>query len=212
MPETSAMPVRNRCGICVDADRVTRPVAESKAATAPRGSSGTAACRPDENVNSTTLVRCCEGGSDACGLEARVDKRVLRRDIMDQRRAGCERLVERHDRPLRGDLDRDLLGEIFGLSSGVGDHRSDRLTDISDALMREDRLRHRDIIGAVEARTDRLHVAKNSRGYHLHFRRCIHREDAAARDRAADEAQDAERPARGRPAYRPPPCSRTGSS
>ncbi len=48
------MPVRSRCGIWVDAERVTRPVAESKAATAARVSIGTAACRPEVNVNSTT--------------------------------------------------------------------------------------------------------------------------------------------------------------
>jgi hypothetical protein len=42
------------------------------------------------------------------------------------------------------DLDRNLLGKIFGLSSGVGDHCSDRLADIGDALIGEDRLRNRD--------------------------------------------------------------------
>ena len=42
------------CGICVDAERVTRPVPGSKAATAPRVSNGTADCRPDVSVNSTT--------------------------------------------------------------------------------------------------------------------------------------------------------------
>ena len=111
---------------------------------------------------------------------------------MDQRRAGCQRLVERHDRPLRGDLDRDLFGAIFGLSGGVGDHRSDRLADIGDTLMGEDRLRNRDVIGAIEARTDGFDIAENSRGYHWHFRRCVHGEDAAARDRAAHEAQYAD--------------------
>ena len=134
-------------------------------------------------------MRRCEGGSDARGFEARVDQRVLRCHVMDQRRAGCQRLVERHDRRLGGDLDRDLFGEIFGLSGGVGDHRGDRLADIGDALMGEDRLRNRDIIGAIEARTDRFDIAENSRGYDWHFRRRVHREDAAARDRAAHEAQ-----------------------
>ena len=87
------------------------------------------------------------------------------------------------------DLDRDLFGEIFGLSGGVGDHRSDRLADIGDALIGEDRLRHRDIIGAIEARTDRFDIAENSRGYDWHFWRRVHGEDAAARERAAHEAQ-----------------------
>ena len=40
IPSASAMPVRNRCGICVEAESVTRPVAGSKAATAPRASNG----------------------------------------------------------------------------------------------------------------------------------------------------------------------------
>src|SRR6266480_6254957 len=108
---------------------------------------------------------------------------------MDQRRAGCQRLVKRHDRRLSGDLDRDLFGEVFGLSGGVADHRSDWLTDIGHALMREDRLRYRDIIGAIETRTDRFHIAEESRGYDRHFRRRVHGEDAATRDRAAQEAQ-----------------------
>src|SRR5580693_7763949 len=80
-------------------------------------------------------------------------------------------------------------GEVFGLSGGVADHRSDWLTDIGHALMREDRLRYRDIVGAIEMRTDRFHIAEESRGYDRHFRRRVHGEDAATRDRAAQEAQ-----------------------
>ncbi len=110
-------------------------------------------------------------------------------DVMDQRRAGRQRLVERHDRRLGGDLDRDLFGEIFGLGSGVGDHRGDRLADVGDALMGEDWLRNRDIIGAIEARTDRFDIAENSRGDDCHVWRRVHGEDAAARDRTAHEAQ-----------------------
>jgi len=161
------MPVRNRCGICVEAERVTRPVAGSKAATAPRVSNGTAACRPEVNVNSTTW---CAGGSDAGGFEVRVDQRVLRCRVMDQRCAECQSLVERDDQRLGGDLDRDLFGEILGLSGGFGDHRGDRLANIVDALMGEDRLRYRDIIRAIEARTDRFDIAEDGRGYDRHFR------------------------------------------
>ena len=65
--------------------------------------------------------------------------------------------------------DRDLFGEIFGLGGGIGDHRGDRLADIGDALMGEDRLGNRDIIGAIEERTDRSDVAESSRGYDWHF-------------------------------------------
>ena len=103
---------------------------------------------------------------------------------MDQRRAGRERLVERHDRRLGGDLDRDLFGEIFGLAGGIGDHRGDWLADIGDALMGEDRLGNRDIVGAIEERTDRFDVAESSRGYDWHFWRRVHGDDAAARYRA----------------------------
>ena len=110
---------------------------------------------------------------------------------MDHRRAECQRLVERHDRHLRGDLDCDLFGEIFGLSGGIGDHCGDRLSDIGDAIIGEDRLRHRDVIGAIETRTDRFDIAKNSRGYDWHLWRRVHTEDAAAPYQAAHEAQDA---------------------
>ena len=157
------MPVRNRCGICVEAQRVTRPVAASKAATAPRVSKGTADCRPEVNVNSTT---CCAVAKLAA-ISA-VSKRASSISVFcaamswTQRRAGCQRLVKRHDRRLSGDLDRDLFGEVFGLSGGVADHRSDWLTDIGHALMREDRLRYRDIIGAIETRTDRFHSPRRA--------------------------------------------------
>src|SRR6516164_1748231 len=75
---------------------------------------------------------------------------------MDQRRVGCQSLIKCHDRRLGGDLDRDLFGEILGLSGGVGDHRGDRLANIVDALMGENRLRHGDIIRTIESWTDRL--------------------------------------------------------
>src|SRR5260370_28904867 len=110
---------------------------------------------------------------------------------MDQRRTGCQGLVERDDRRRGGNLDRDLLGEIFGLSGAVGDHRGDRLTNIGNALIGEDRLRNRDIIGAVEARTDRFDIAENSRGYDWHVCRSVHGEDVPARYRAAHKAHDA---------------------
>jgi hypothetical protein len=96
---------------------------------------------------------------------------------------------ERHDRHLRGDLDCDLFGEIFGLSGGICDHRGDRLADIGDAFTGEDRLRDRDIIGAIEARTDRFDIPENSRGYDWNFWRHVHGEDAAARYLAPYEAQ-----------------------
>ena len=108
---------------------------------------------------------------------------------MDQRRAGRERLIQRHDRRLSFDLDRDLFGEVFGLSGGAGDHRGDRLADIGDALIGEDRLRNRDIIRAIEARTDRFDIAENSRGYDWHVWRRAHGEDVAAGERAAHEPQ-----------------------
>jgi len=139
-------------------------------------------------------MRCGEGGSDARGFEVRVDQRVLRRRVMDQRRAGCQRLVERHDRRLGGDLDRDLFGEIFGLSGGAGKHRGDRLANVVDTLVGENWLRYRDIIRAIEARTDRFNIAKDGRGYDWHFRGRIHRQDTAARYRAADKAQSAGAP------------------
>jgi hypothetical protein len=162
------MPVRNRCGICVEAERVTRSLAGSNAATAPRVSNGTA--------------------------EVRVDQRVLRCRVMDQRCAGYQRLVERDDRRLGSNLDRDLLGEIFGLSPGFGDHRGDRLADIGDALMGEDRLRHGDIIWSIESRTDRFDIAEDGRGYDRHFRGRIHHQDTATRYRAAYKAQYAGAP------------------
>jgi hypothetical protein len=93
------------------------------------------------------LVRRCEGSSDARGFKTRVGQRVLGRHVIDQRRAEGQRLVERHNRRLGSDLDRDPFGEILGLGGGGGDRRGDRLADIGDALMREDRLRDRDIIG-----------------------------------------------------------------
>jgi hypothetical protein len=90
---------------------------------------------------------------DTGRFEVRVDQRVLRCRVMDQRCAGCQRLVERDDRRLGSDLDRDLFGEIFGLSGRVGNYCGDRLANIVDTLVGEDRLRYRDIIGAIKLRT-----------------------------------------------------------
>jgi hypothetical protein len=55
--------------------------------------------------------------------------------------------------------------------------------------MRQDRLRYRDIIGAIETRTDRFHIAEDRRGYDRHFWWRVHGEDASTRDRAAQEVQ-----------------------
>ena len=136
-------------------------------------------------------MRRCEAGGYVGGFEARFDQRVLRGQVVNQRCAGRQRLVERHDRRLSGDLDRDLFGEVFGLSGGVADHRSDRLADIGHALMREDRLRYRDIIRAIETRTDRFHITEGRRRYDRHFWRRVDGEDASTRNRAAQEAQNA---------------------
>jgi len=116
------------------------------------------------------LLRRCEGRGDVRGFEARVDQRVLCCHVMDQWRAGCQRLVERHDRRLGGDLDRDLFREIFGLSGGIGDHCGDRLSDIGDAIIGENRLRQRDKIRAIEERTDWSDITQNSSGNDWHFR------------------------------------------
>jgi len=140
------------------------------------------------------MMRSCKGGSDIRGFEARVDQSVLRRHVMDQRRAGCQRLVECHDRRLDGDLDRDPFGEIFGFSDGVSHHRGDRLADVGHAVMRQNRLRYRDIVGAIEAGTDRSDVIENTRSDYWHSRRRVHCEDAPARYWAAHEAQDAGAP------------------
>src|SRR6516164_11132934 len=113
---------------------------------------------------------------------------------MDQRCAGCQRLVERDDRRLASDLDRDVFGEIFGLSGGVGNYCGDRLADIVDTLAGEDRLRYRDIIGAIKLRTDRFDIAEAGGGYNGHLRRRVDRQNAASRDRASDKAQDAGTP------------------
>jgi len=113
---------------------------------------------------------------------------------MDQRRTVCQRLVERDDRCLGGNLDRDLFGEILGLSRGVGNHRSDRLANIVDALVGEDRLCHWDIIRTIKPRTDRVDVAEDRRSYDRHFRGRVHRQDTATRYRAAHKAQFAGAP------------------
>ena len=113
---------------------------------------------------------------------------------MDQRRVGCQSLIKCHDRRLGGDLDRDLFGEILGLSGGVGDHRGDRLANIVDALMGENRLRHGDIIRTIESWTDRFDIAQDGRGYDRHFRGRFHRQDTATRYRAAHKAQYAGAP------------------
>src|SRR5215831_2639777 len=134
-------------------------------------------------------VRHREGGIDFGGFETRVDHRVLRGCVMNQRRTGCQRLIERHDRCLGGDLESHLFGEVFGLSGGVADDRSDRLTDIGHALTREDRLGYRDIIGAIETRADRFHIAEDNRGYDRNFWRNINGEDPSTCDRAAQEPQ-----------------------
>jgi len=110
---------------------------------------------------------------------------------MDQRRVGCESLIKCHDRRLGGDLDHDVFGEILGLSGGVGKHRGDRLANIVDTLVGENRLRYRDIIRAIEARADRLDIAEGGRGYDRHFRGRIHRQDTTTRYRAAHKAQSA---------------------
>jgi hypothetical protein len=54
MPSASASPVRSMCGICTEAVSVTRPVAASKAANAPRASSGSAHWRREQMSISTT--------------------------------------------------------------------------------------------------------------------------------------------------------------
>jgi hypothetical protein len=113
---------------------------------------------------------------------------------MDQRCAGCQRLVERDDRRLGSDLDRDLFGEIFGLSGGVGNYCGDRLANIVDTLVGEDRLRYRDIIGTIKLRTDWIDIAEGGRSYDWHSGRRVHRQNAASRDRASDKAQDAGTP------------------
>ena len=84
---------------------------------------------------------------------------------------------------------KSIFREIFGLSGGIGDHCGDRLSDIGDAIIGENRLRHRDIIRAIEARTDRFDIAENSRGYDWHFGRRGYRENAASCYRAAHETQ-----------------------
>ena len=76
------MPVRNRCGICVEVESVTRPVAASKPATAPRVSNGTAeierrretycADRPPAEIREHTAIvvddGIATGRNDARGL------------------------------------------------------------------------------------------------------------------------------------------------
>jgi hypothetical protein len=113
---------------------------------------------------------------------------------MDERRVGCQRLIERHDRRLGVDLDSDPFSEILGLSGRVGNHSSDRLAYIGHALSGEDRLCNRDIIWAIEARTDRFDIAEGGRSYDWHFGRRVHRQNAASCDRASDKAQDAGTP------------------
>src|SRR6516165_7623313 len=135
-----------------------------------------------------------EGGSDPGGFEARVDQGVPRGHVMHQRRVGCQRLVECHDGGLSVYLDSDLFGEILGLSGRVGYHRGDRLANMVDTLMGEDRLRYRDIIRAIEARADRFDFAQRSRGYDRHLPRRVRRQNAAPCDRAAHKAQHAGTP------------------
>ena len=107
---------------------------------------------------------------------------------------GASALVERDDRRLGVDLDSDPFSEILGLSGRVGNHRSDRLAYIGHALSGEDRLRNRDIIGAIKPRTDRFDTAEAGGGYNGHLLRCVHRQNAASRDRASHKAQDAGTP------------------
>jgi hypothetical protein len=109
-------------------------------------------------------MRLSECGGDARGLEARVDQRVLRCRLMDQWRAGSQCLVERHDRRLGVDLNRDLFRKIFGLSCGSGNDSGNWLADIGHPFMREDRLRNGDVILPIEPRTNRFDIAENSRG------------------------------------------------
>jgi len=76
---------------------------------------------------------------------------------------------------------------IHGFKAYTAASRHERTTWIvvDEASERRDR----DIIGAIEARTDRFDIPENSRGYDWNFWRHVHGEDAAARYLAPYEAQ-----------------------
>jgi class 3 adenylate cyclase len=77
------------------------------------------------------------------------------------------------------------LGQI-GFSERSGYTAIGTVCNVAARLCAE--AKDRDIVGAIETRTDRFHIAEESRGYDRHFRRRVHGEDAATRDRAAQEA------------------------
>jgi hypothetical protein len=75
MPSTSASPVRSMCGICTEAVSVTRPVAASKAACAPRVSSGSADWRRERIAIST--ISAAPANASATPVSMRPSTRTL---------------------------------------------------------------------------------------------------------------------------------------
>ena len=136
------------------------------------------------------------GGSErrieAFGPEPAVDQKVAGHLGMHLRRARRERPVEIDNGVLRLDLDEYQLGNVLGLLGARCHHRGDRLADMVDAGASERRLGDRHVIGAVQQRPNRADIAEIGGGDHAHPRgqvvRDVDPQDAAARDRAAHEA------------------------
>jgi hypothetical protein len=133
-------------------------------------------------------VRRGKGGSDVAGIEAGIDDRVVLCRLVNQRRARRERLIDGDNRCFLIDLDLDLLGEIFGLGGALGDHRGDRLADISDTLP----ARIGCAIGTKSGRSSRgqsgLTARRSAAVMTLRAGRRLDREDPAAGDGTADKA------------------------
>ena len=100
---------------------------------------------------------------EALGPEPAVDQKVAWRLLVDLRRIRLERPVEIDDRVLRLDLDEHQLGDVLGLLGAWCDHRGDRLADMVDAGAGERRLGDRHVVGAMQQRPDRAHVAEIAR-------------------------------------------------
>ena len=82
------------------------------------------------------------------------------------------------DRRQLFDLDFDRLERVLGLRLGVGDHHGDRLADVADLVLRDDRLKivlefrqvgqpqrdDRDALPDIRGGDDRMHARHGARG------------------------------------------------
>jgi hypothetical protein len=129
-------------------------------------------------------------------LDREIERDVVAELVVD-RDARAERLLQIADRRQRLPIDRDELGRIFSLGAGRGDDRDHRLALPDRFLLREQRLRRRAMAGPVQGDADerlaeRIEVGGREHRGDAGRSLCggdVDRPDPGVRVRAAHEAE-----------------------